>query len=320
MSSVVAVDVGGTTIKGAVVSAAGEMLRPSETETPVASGPDEVVRAVRAFTRSLVDAAGSAGTGAPGEVAAVGVVVPGSVDAANGVARFAANIGWRDVPLRSLVSDDTGLPAVLDHDVRAAGLAEATLGSTGGVGDALLVVIGTGIAGHLTVAGQPVSGSTGVAGEIGHVPVWPDGEPCPCGQRGCLERYASASGISRRYLDRTGRTAGADEILLLRPDDVVAEQVWREAIEALAVALASYTMLLDPEVVVIGGGLSRAGTQLLEPLRAALSERVGWRPCPRLELSTLGARAGLLGAAILAAGAAGIDVAPWRGTRPSGTG
>jgi glucokinase len=309
MRTVLAVDVGGTAIKGAVIAEDGRVLWHDEVDTAVADGPDHVVRRVREMVSTL------AGQPSAVDTVAVGVVVPGSVDAATGVARFAANIGWHDVPLRAMVADDTGLPTVLDHDVRAAGVAECRLGRTKDEGDSLLVVIGTGIAGLLMVGGRPVYGATGLAGEIGHLPIWPDGEPCPCGQRGCLERYASAAGISRRYLAATGRSAGAAEIAQIASSDADADaaRVWGEAIEALSLGFASCTMMFDPAVIVMSGGLSRAGAQLLDPVRLALAERVTWRPAPAVELSDLGAQGGLLGAAILAAGLIGIDdVTSWR--------
>jgi glucokinase len=313
---VVAVDVGGTAIKGAVVRADGVVLQHIETPTPVDAGPDEVVRAVRAVTARLVAGAGATDGRTVADVAAVGLVVPGTVDAAAGVARWSANIGWRDVPLRDLVAQDTGLTTVLDHDVRAAGVAERELGLTRGVDDSLLVVIGTGIAGVLSVDGRVVLGATGVAGEIGHLPIWPDGDECPCGQTGCLERYASAASISRRYREATGdlagEVAGAREIAAMRSTDAVASRVWDQAIEALAIGLAAATMMLDPALIVVGGGLSAAGEPLLEPLRAGLARRIRWRPPPPVELSPLGPRAGLLGAAILAGQAAGLaDFSGW---------
>src|SRR4051794_34881874 len=128
MSFVVAVDVGGTSIKAARVSADGTLADARHAPTPVAAGPDAVVEAVREVIRSL----------APG-ADAVGVVVPGVVDVAAGVARYSTNLGWRDVPLARLVSDDTGLPVAVEHDVRAAGLAERRLGAAGQARDALVV-------------------------------------------------------------------------------------------------------------------------------------------------------------------------------------
>ena len=301
---VIAIDVGGTGIKAAVLNAAGLVLRRIERPTPVADGPGTVVERVRTIAREL--------TGP--DVVAGGVVVPGSVDVETGTALYAANIGWRDVPLRDLLAAELGVPVVLEHDVRAAGLAECLLGRARGVSDCLVVVIGTGIAGVIVSHGVPVRGATSLAGEIGHVPVYPDGEMCACGQRGCLETYASGAAIARRYRARRGGAAalGAPDIAAARDTDPVADAVWREAMTALGIALASATMLLDPELFVLGGGLAAAGGALLDPVREELTGRLAWRPAPAVVLSTCGSRAGQLGAAILAWQAAGrTDFSTW---------
>jgi len=301
---VVAVDVGGTSIKGAVVDAGGTILWARSWPTPAAAGPDRVIDAIREAVRDLA--------GACDAVAAVGVVVPGAVDSDAGVASYSANLGWRDVPLRDVLAEDTGVPCVLDHDIRAGGVAEHTIGKTAGVDDSLTLIIGTGIAGLITSNGRFVRGAGSIAGEAGHLPVWPDGEPCPCGQRGCLERYASAAAISRRYAARTGTVATSADVVGRLDSDPAAAQVWQEAVSALGIALASCTMLLDPGVIVLSGGLSAAGAALLDPVRAELAARVVWRPTPTVELSDLGARAGLLGAAILAWQRAGAtDFRSW---------
>ena len=235
------------------------------------------------------------------------MVVPGSVDVETGTALYSANIGWRDVPLRDLLAADLGVPVVLEHDVRAAGLAECLLGRARGVSDCLVVVIGTGIAGVIVSHGVTVRGATALAGEIGHVPVYPDGEVCACGQRGCLETYASGAAIARRYRARRG---GADA--LSAPDIAAARDTDSWPIEsggtpttALGIALASATMLLDPELIVLGGGLAAAGTALLDPVREELVARLAWRAAPAVVLSACGSSAGQLGAAILAWQAAG---------------
>jgi glucokinase len=291
---VIAVDVGGTTIKGAVVSADGGIHRELSRPTPVTDGPDAVVAALLAIVSEL------AGAGSP-RAQAVGLVVPGIVDAAAGRAVFSANVGFRDLPLRDLVHEAVGLPTLLEHDVYAAGVAERTVGAAAGVDDHLVAVIGTGIAGVVQVAGRPVRGALGVAGELGHIPVWPGGEHCPCGQRGCLERYASAAAIARRYAELGGAPGlSAEEIGVRRSTDPAAQRVWQEAAEALAIALVTCTMLLDPALIVIAGGLSAAGDALRGPVAAELAERIAWREPPPLRLSPLGGRAGLVGAAILA--------------------
>jgi glucokinase len=305
---VVAVDVGGTTIKGAAFDAAGVRRSDLVVATPPGADATAILAAVRGAVRELAARSGAG-------LAAVGVVVPGTVDAAAGVVGFSANLGWRELPLVEVLQADTGVPVRIDNDVRAAGLAERTVGCAAGISDYLLTVIGTGISGEVRVAGRTVIGAGAAAGEFGHAPVWPDGEPCPCGQRGCLERYASAAAISRRYAERLHADVlePAEAIAARREVDPVARRTWTEAVEALAIAFASYTMVLDPTMIVIAGGLSGAGEALVAPLRGALAERVVWRDPPVVRLSPLGARGGLIGAALTAWGAAGrLELPGWR--------
>jgi glucokinase len=308
LPAVLAVDVGGTAIKAAVIDQAGTVLDQVQRPTPTAHGPASVVEAVRHAAGELARAG----------VVAAGVVIPGSVEVATGIARYSANLGWRDVPLRDLLVADLGIPVTLEHDVRAAGLAEATLGAACGVTDCLVVVIGTGIGGVIRSAGVALRGATELAGEIGHIPVHPHGEPCACGQRGCLETYASAAAIARRYRALSGVAVALDarEIGARQPTDAAAKQVWAEATDALGVALATCTLLLDPVSIVLGGGLAEAGDRLLVPVRAALTERLTWREPPSLSVSALGSRAGQLGAAILAWQAVGFaEFSSWAVSR-----
>lgn len=140
-----------------------------------------------------------------------------------------------------------------------------------------------------------------MACEVGHAPVFPGGEPCPCGQFGCLETYASAAAIARRYRAAGGTDAlTAAEIAARLGSDPIADLVWTEAVQALSISLVTVTMLLDPAVIVIGGGLADADAVLLDPLRMALAGRLAWRSPPPIRRSELGGRGALLGAAILA--------------------
>ena len=296
--AVVAIDVGGTSIKAALVDASGSTRCETVRTAPVGDGPAAVVEALREVAHEL----GAHAVGA-------GVVVPGLVDVPAGMARYSANIGWRDVPLSDILSADLGVPVVLDNDVRAGGVAERTVGRARGVADCLIVIIGAGIAGVVVAGGAAVSGGAGLAGEIGHVAVHHDGERCACGQHGCLETYASAAAIARSYAAalRADTVLSARDIVAARDNDPLAARVWEDAAEALGIALASYTMLLDPALVILGGGLAEAGDALLDPVRSALASRVTWRAVPPVELSPLTPRAGLLGAAVLAWRAAGLE-------------
>jgi glucokinase len=306
MRHVLGVDVGGTSMKAALVAEDGRATDVARVETPVGDGVAAVVERLRAFVR---ESAGSVG----GELAAAGLVVPGDVDADAGIAKYSANIGWRDLPLRELIAGDLRVPVVLDHDVRAAAVAERTLGAARGADDCLIVVIGTGIASVSVAQGHALVGATGRAGELGHIPVWPDGEVCACGQRGCLETYASAAALARRYAVAGGTAARtAQEVIERIGVDAIAAEVWQDAITALGVAFATVVLLDDPGRIVIGGGLSTAGEVLLAPVRTAVAGRLTWREPAPIVASPLGEQAGRLGAAVLAWRAAGrIDFDDW---------
>ncbi|MFI7407531.1 ROK family protein [Streptomyces sp. NPDC049627] len=293
---VVAIDVGGTRLKGALVDAAAHRSHEENRPTPRGKSPDAVVDAIVAFATELTERGSRAG----GTVAAAGVVVPGLIDESKGVALLSANLGWRDLPLRSMIESRLPLPLVFGQDIRAGGLAEFRLGAARGAGTALFVPVGTGIGAAMFVEGRPMSGG-GLAGEIGHVAVDPAGAPCGCGRRGCLETVASAAAVMRRYTERTGRAASGGEIARLAGSgDPDARTVWDEAVDALAAVLATCTTLLAPEVIVLGGGLAESGGLLLDPLRGALDARLTFERRPRLARAELGDRAGALGAALLA--------------------
>ncbi|WP_219416264.1 ROK family protein [Pseudonocardia nigra] len=294
---VAAVDLGGSSLKGALVDRAGRVVHRSRRATPHEAGADAVVQALATFAAELV----AQGRRRDAAVTGVGVAVPGIVDEATGTAILSANLGWRDLPLRAELAARLGLPVAFGHDVRAGGLAEVRLGAARGAEDVVVVPIGTGIAAAVLVGGRPVVGG-GYAGELGHVVVDPSGDPCRCGSRGCLEAVASAAAIARRYRARSGRTAdgAADVARRVADGDPDACAVWNEAIGFLADALATCVSLLAPEVVVVGGGLARSGDLLLAPLRAALDARLSFQRMPRLVRAALGDEAGCVGAALLA--------------------
>ncbi|MET8336518.1 ROK family protein [Streptosporangium canum] len=295
-SFVVALDVGGTSMKGGLVTRSGEVLRTDRRATPRDEGPAAVVGTIRSFIDDLAVAGG-------GTPAGVGLAVPGLVTA--DAALYSANIGWRDVPAADFVPLDA--PVMLGHDVRTGGLAESVLGAGREVSDFLFLPIGTGIAGAVIVDGEPYGGAAGWGGEIGHIPVFPGGETCACGQIGCLETYASASAVGRRYSARAASPATAEQVAALTASgDPVAAEVWDDAVEALSLALATYTLLLDPSAIVLGGGLAEAGPLLSDPLADRLRKRLTFRAAPPLRPAALGVNAGMLGAALLGWRAAGV--------------
>ncbi|MCX5208444.1 ROK family protein [Kitasatospora sp. NBC_00240] len=302
---VIALDVGGTGMKGALLDHALRPVLTLRRPTPRAAGPDAVLDEIVAALAALAERAAEHGL----PVRQAGVVVPGIVDEELGRAVYSANLGWRDLPLAELLARRTGLPVVLGHDVRAGGLAEASLGAARGKRDVLFVAIGTGIAAALLTDGRPVRGG-GYAGELGHLVVDLDGAPCGCGGRGCLETVASASAVAAAYTARSGRSVqGAEQVaVLLAQGDADAAAVWARTADALATALASGVTLLAPELIVLGGGLAEAGTLLLEPVRSALAQRLTFQRRPELVRAGLGDEAGCLGAGLYAWQAVGQPV------------
>ena len=301
-TAVVAMDVGGTNIKGSLVAASGRTVL-SRTVGTGGTGAESIARilALAADLRSFAEDEGYV-------VAGAGVVTPGMVDVEGGVIRYASSMGWKNVPLRDLLAEKIDVPVHIDHDVRSSGLAEDLFGASHGFGDSVLVAIGTGVAASIQSGGHRVTGAVTTAGELGHIPVIPDGELCTCGQYGCLEVYFSGAGVARRYA-AAGGEAGLDASAIVARvgTDPLADRVWREGIRALSLGLKALTLLTDPAVIVVTGGVSRAGDALLGPLRRDLADSLTWRDAPDLRLSELGTSGSRIGAAVLAFRAAGLE-------------
>lgn len=306
----IGIDVGGTKILGVVLDPSGAIVEEERAATPSSARPlmDALVAMVSALRRSFGD----------GPVS-VGVGVPGLVDR-TGTLRFAPNLpGIHGLPVAQLGREATGLRWRVDNDATAALWAEHRLGAARHAANVLLVTLGTGIGGGLVADGRLVRGANGFAGEVGHMVVAHDGLPCPCGRRGCWERYASGSGLGRlgREAAEAGRgrrmaaLAGGDP-LQVRGEHVsaAAAEGDDEAVAVIevfadwfAAGLANLVHVLDVERCVIGGGLVASGETLLEPVRRAFAERVvapDHRPLVEIVPAVLGYRAGAIGAALLA--------------------
>lgn len=297
----VAIDVGGTTIKGAIDAGDGPRAQ-RRWPTPRDRGPEAVVAAVLDAATELVTLAGEAAGRPP---SAIGVASLGVVDPVRGVAVLSAATGWTDVPLAAAVGERTGVPAVLVHDIGAAAAAEAAARPGPPPGPLCFVAVGTGIGGAVVVDGRPVTGAHHRLGEIGHVPVSGSDEPCGCGRRGCLERVASGAALVRAYRERTGVEDPAGAAGIARraaAGDADAAAVWDRGCAALAEALVLSSVLLDPAVIVLGGGVALAGEQLLAPVRAGIARGLGRLPgTPAVEAARLGDGAALAGAFAAAA-------------------
>ncbi len=291
---VVAVDIGGTETKAALVagtSAAVAAEKHARRATPTELEP---------LLDMLADLVDELRQASEHDIEAVGIVAPGIVDEVNGIGVYTTNLPWDRFPFSENLTKRLGVPVAFGHDVRAAGLAECRMGAAKGLRNAVILPIGTGIAGALLLDGKIFSGD-GYAGEIGHVNVG-HGVPCACGQIGCVETVASSAAIARRYTARTGTAVnGAAEVAsLVKAGDEDAVAVWHEAVDALARGILVLATLLGPEAVVLGGGLALAGDLLVEPLRDRLDGLIAFQRRPELRLAALGDEAGFLGAALLA--------------------
>lgn len=292
-------DVGGTDIKVALADVAGNLSHVRREPTRRANGvaaAEVLISQIKEMATRIREASGI-------NPIAAGLVVCGLVDAERGVGIYSANLGWREAPLRDMAEDVLGIPVGFGHDVTLAARAELVHGSGASEPklrqNAVVLVIGTGIASALLVEGQLVA-SGGYAGELGHALV-PGGLSCECGLTGCLETLGSAGAIAKRYERRTGHQGGAREVFEARRNgDSVAAEIIGDAVEALSFTLAQLCASLAPEGIVIGGGLAQAGPPLFQELETALNSKLSFHRRPQLFPALLGAEAGLQGALILA--------------------
>jgi glucokinase len=295
----VGVDVGGTKVLAVALGASGDDVR-GDVRLPTPGSADDLIDVICETATTAAHEGGA-------PIAGFAVGVPGLVDA-EGVMRFAANLpGLVEMPLRKIFTERLGVPVVVDNDANVAAWGERCVGAGAGADDMLMVTIGTGIGGGIVLGGQLYRGAHGMAGEIGHTVVQLDGVVCSCGQNGCWERYASGTA-----LNRIAREAGFDssEMVVVRAGegDETALEVMSTFTRWMAIGLAGLVNILDPSVIVMGGGLIEAGDLLLTPLRewmAKLVEGAEHRPSIPLVPATLGERAGGIGAALLARAAAG---------------
>lgn len=312
MGLTIGVDIGGTKVLGGVVDDDGTVLVTARRATPA----DDVAK-----TRDvIIDVVRELAGGQP--IEAVGIGAAGWIDAGRSTVLFAPNLAWRDEPLRDVVSAGTGLPVVVENDANVAAWAEFRYGAAEDADDSMvLFTVGTGIGGGIVLGGQIVRGAHGVAAELGHVQAVPNGHLCGCGRRGCIEQYASGNALVRFAQSGAKDDAAKAAILLAKADGDVAgitgpmvTEAAREgdsvAIDAfhqigtwLGVAMADMAQILDPQVIVIGGGVIEAGELLLSPARDSFIENLAHRaksPIADVRAAKMGNMAGIVGAADLA--------------------
>lgn len=308
---VIALDLGGTNCRGEALQWGGAKfsapLAQASLRTPAHDG-DAVVDVMRHVVEEILS---QLDDDSRASVVGIGVGVPGPVDTEHGVALRAVNLGWLDRNVRDELQSFWDVPVVVLHDVTSAGVAERVFGAGQGATDVLSVFLGTGIAATVTVNGVTVrggvmpSGFRQPAGEIGHMPIIPDGLSCACGQRGCFEMYCSARSFGRLYsealgIDPVGEHAKDSKALFeALGHDPVARQVWQLATRYLAHGLLMATTVFGPTRIVIGGGLSAAGSTLIDPVREYFSAASQVFETPEIVVAELGSRAGVLGVAFL---------------------
>jgi glucokinase len=314
----IGIDIGGTKVAGGVVSPDGSIVATARRATP-GSSVSETEDAIVAVVEELA-------AGSDGEPVGVGIGAAGWFDRTGDTVLFSPHLAWRHSTLRKDLEGRLERPLWVGNDADAAAWAEYRFGAARGADLALMITLGTGIGGGIVLDGVLRRGSHGVAGEWGHMRVVPDGRLCACGNRGCWEQYASGTALAQtaREVARTSRAAAA--ALLERVDGdaerLTGEDVSRAAADGDPLALelvtevghwlgqgiADLAAILDPEVVVIGGGVSKLGEMVLGPARERLDRALpgrGFRPGPRVVAAELGPDAGLIGAADLVRSDAG---------------
>ena len=312
MKHSIGIDLGGTDIKAGLVSATGELSCQVVLPTYVDAGPKAVALRIAEATREVLAKAEEQRTT---DIIGIGLGAPGLIIAETGVVHFSPNFpGWTDIPLVDDVKKALGiqsLPVFMDNDVNAMTLGELRHGAGMGYQSIVALTLGTGVGGGVVIDGQVYHGSRNTAGELGHTVVEPSGRHCGCGNQGCLEAYAGAKNIVERTQEKIAAGSNTKLTSELTPKriaaaahagDSLAVEIFAETGVYIGIALTSIAHILNPEVAIIGGGIAEAGESLLfEPIRNEFTRRAMDIPgMMKVVPATLGNRAGIVGAAMLA--------------------
>lgn len=313
----IGVDLGGTNIKAVAINKHGKIFCEKNIPTESEYGPPAVIRKII----SIIDNFKTSKELSKMKLAGIGIAVAGVVDMDQGVCKFLPNLltGWKDIPIITQIEKQSNSKAFLINDVRATTLGEKTFGAGQGVENLICITLGTGIGGGVVINGQIYFGSEGVAGEIGHQIIEPYGPRCTCGSRGCLESLASGPALCSQAIKLVKQ--GADTIIrdlvdndlnkidplvvenAARQGDMLALEIWEREAYYLGLAIANLLVVLNPEMIIIGGGIAKAADLLFEPIKKTIRQRVFVGPdIDKLKLvrSKLGDEAGAIGAAIWA--------------------
>ncbi|BDQ00167.1 ROK family glucokinase [Aquiluna sp. KACHI24] len=308
----IGIDIGGTKIAGAVVSESGEILEELRVPSP-AQDPDQMITEVVGLINQLAAMA-------PEQVVAAGVAAAGFIDADQSTILYAPNLNWRNEPFRDRLKAHLDLPVFIENDANAAGWAEFKFGAGKGTKDMVMLTLGTGVGGAVVADYKLRRGGFGIGGELGHVRVVQDGRQCGCGRKGCVEQYASGSAVLkaakklassdgpagerlRQLKTESGELTGHQVYQALLEGDAATRELVNQAGSYLGQAMGSITAVLDPQVFVIGGGLSEAGELILDPIRQSYLRELparGFRPEAEIVTAKFSNQAGVIGAADLA--------------------
>ncbi|MBQ8136837.1 MAG: ROK family glucokinase [Clostridia bacterium] len=306
------IDLGGTNIKVGIVDENGTILGESSKPTLVGRPFEDIAHDMILCIMNSLNQCGKSES----ELESIGIGIPGIADPKTGMIVFCPNLGWRDIALREELQKYIKKPVYIDNDATVAGYAESVSGVSRGCSSSVFLTLGTGLGGGIVINGKPWNGSHGVGSELGHMTLAVDGVPCTCGNNGCAERYCSATAIIRMakqsclaYPDSMiVKLAGSIEDISARhvfdaakAQDEVAMRIFDRYTDYLAMMVNNVCAFLDPDMVILGGGVSHAGAFLLEAVQKKLMRYRLYKslPAARLELAQLGNEAGIIGAALL---------------------
>lgn len=310
----IGIDLGGTNIAAGIVDENGAIIKKGSVPTGRTRPSGEIVEDMCSLVKRLMDETGINES----QVDSIGIGSPGIPDRKNGIIIYNCNLGFRNVPIRQLMQRHFNLPVYLENDANCAAIAESVAGAAKGEPFAVAITIGTGIGGGVIIDNKLYTGFNGAGGELGHVVIQMDGEPCTCGRKGCWEAYSSATALIRQTI-RAARNNPQSVIHQLvngdldkvdaktafdaaRLGDETGRQVVEQYIEMLADGLANMINIFQPSVVVLGGGVSKEGENLLGPLRKKVRRRTYCAegvPNTRLVAAQMGNDAGIVGAAFI---------------------
>jgi len=309
----VGVDLGGTTIKIGLVNDDGQLIFDTEVPTRTKDGQEAIIEDIVLTTKQIVKQAGFEWDNVKG----MGFGIPGLLNIAQGIVSLAPNLDWVNIPLKEILEEKLHIPIKIDNDANVAVLGEAWTGAGKGFKHLVMATIGTGIGGGIIIEGNILHGKNGMAAELGHIPISDEGLLCGCGNYGCLETISSATGIVRKgkqvvedgkvsiltekYMDKIDQITARRVIDAAKEGDKEAEQIVQNAGNLLGQGLATVANLLDPEIIIVGGGVSKAGDIIFDPIKEGLM-RHGLKSIVKsvkVVPAVLGNNAGMIGAASL---------------------